>query len=308
MNFPLGRPRFRQVVVWSCSAAASSACSRGSIALVATTLGAVAGPNLVTPMGSIAVSLGIPALAGTFLLAALAYSAAGLVLLLLPRPDPFLLVAALVARKGDELEHGDTLSPAQPPRNSGVVVGASAVVVTQVAMVAIMTMTPVQMRTHGMSLAAVGAVIGVHIWFMYLPSLITGILVDKVGRLPGAIAAGITLLLAGVVAATAPIDGMVQLTVALALLGLGWNFGLISGTALVIDSTPTATRARIQGNLDVLIALAGAAGGALSGVVVAGSGFAALSLGGGVLSVLLIPVLILARVRRAPVDDVTRGL
>ncbi len=175
-------------------------------------------------------------------------------------------------------------------------------------MVAIMTMTPVQMRTHGMSLAAVGAVIGVHIWFMYLPSLITGILPDKVGRRPVAIAAGITLLLAGVVAATAPIDGMVQLTVALALLGLGWNFGLISGTALVIDSTPTATRARTQGNLDVLIALAGAAGGALSGVVVAGSGFAALSLGGGVLSVLLIPVLILARVRRAPVDDVTRGL
>ena len=38
---------------------------------------------------------------------------------------------------------------------------------------------------------------------------------------------------------------MLILTVALVLLGLGWNFGLISGTALVVDSTfasPTANR------------------------------------------------------------------
>lgn len=41
-----------------------------STALVATTVGAVAGPNLVGPLGRLAVGLGLPALAGPFLLAA----------------------------------------------------------------------------------------------------------------------------------------------------------------------------------------------------------------------------------------------
>jgi hypothetical protein len=42
-------------------------------------------------------------------------------------------------------------------------------------------MTPVHMRHHGHGLGEVGLVIGVHIGAMYLPSLITGVLVDKVG-------------------------------------------------------------------------------------------------------------------------------
>jgi len=103
---------------------------------------------------------------------------------------------------------------------------------------------------------------------MYLPSLITGVLVDKLGRTTMAVASGITLLLAGLLAAFAPGDSMVLLVIALSLLGLGWNFGLISGTALIVDSTETSTRAKTQGTVDVLIALSGAAGGALSGMIV----------------------------------------
>ena len=57
-------------------------------------------------------------------------------------------------------------------------------------MVAIMTMTPVHMRDHHHGLSDVGLVIGIHIAAMYLPSLLTGILVDRVGRTPMAIAAG----------------------------------------------------------------------------------------------------------------------
>ena len=85
------------------------------------------------------------------------------------------------------------------------------------------------MGHHGYSLKEVGLVIGFHIGAMYLPSLMTGILVDKVGRTVMAIAAGVTLLVAGS-AAVAPTDSLLWLIIALALLGLGWNFGLISGT------------------------------------------------------------------------------
>ncbi|MDQ1582115.1 MAG: hypothetical protein QOF36_169 [Microbacteriaceae bacterium] len=270
-----------------------------SVSLVSTTLGAVAGPNLIAPMGAVARSIGIPELAGPFLLAAVAYFGAGVVLLVWLRPDPFLLAARLAAQASNTADAAASApAPTGSPRT--VAAGVTIMVLTQVAMVAIMTMTPVQMQSHGHALAEVGLVIGIHIGFMYLPSLITGYLVDRIGRIPMAIASGVTLLLSGIIAASAPADAMAQLMIALALLGLGWNFGLISGTALLIDGTPPATRARTQGSVDVLIALAGATGGALSGVVVAGSSFAVLSLAGGLLSILLIPVVVWSR-RRHPI-------
>ncbi len=269
------------------------AAARGtavSVAMVATTLGAVAGPNLVEPLGEWAVRLGLPALSGPFLLAAAAYLAAGTVLFALLRPDPYLL-----ARRLESAEHTAVATDAVPPPGVGAYVGAAVMVLTQIAMVAIMTMTPVHMRAHGHGLGEIGLVIGVHVGAMYLPSLVTGVLVDKVGRLPMATAAGVTLLLAGVTAAVAPADSLTLLIVALALLGLGWNFGLISGTALVVDATVPQNRPRTQGSIDVLIALAGAGGGALSGVVMSATDYATLALGGGVLALLLVPVLFRAR-------------
>ncbi|WP_285035448.1 MFS transporter [Plantibacter sp. ME-Dv--P-095] len=274
-----------------------------SVAMVSTTLGAVAGPNLVEPLGAFATGLGLPSLAGPFLLAAVAYLAAGTAFLVLLRPDPFLLARRLDA----ELAQLDAVSeeattgqdePAEGPRprpGVGAYVGAAVMVVTQIAMVAVMTMTPVHMRAHHHGLGEVGLVIGIHIAAMYLPSLITGVLVDRIGRTPMAIAAGVTLLLAGVTGALAPADSLGLLILALALLGLGWNFGLIAGTALVVDHTVPANRARTQGTLDVLIALAGAGAGVMSGVVMAGVGYEALSIAGGVLALLLIPVLLWAR-------------
>lgn len=268
-----------------------------SMAMVSTTLGAVAGPNLVTPIGAFATNLGIPALAGPFLLAAAAYTLAGIVLFFWLRPDP-LLFATAITNQDPAAAAAATDAPSRPEpsaKSRGVTVGTAVMVLTQVAMVAIMTMTPVHMQSHGHGLTEVGIVIGIHIGFMYLPSLVTGMLVDKLGRVPMAIAAGLTLLAAGIVAASAPAQSMMQLMIALALLGLGWNFGLISGTALIVDATPLETRAKTQGSIDVLIALAGATGGALSGVVVAGSSYASLSLAGGILSLLLIPVVIWAQ-------------
>jgi len=270
-----------------------------SIAMVSTTLGAVAGPNLVEPLGSLAAALGIPALAGPFLLAAVTYTAAGAAFFAFLRPDP-LLLARLFAATAEPTPGvspaGVRDAPKDAPRpEAGAYVGATVMVLTQVAMVAIMTMTPVHMRAHHHGLGEIGLVIGVHIGAMFLPSLVTGVLVDRLGRIPMAIAAGVTLMLAGVTAALAPGDALGWLIVALALLGLGWNFGLISGTALVVDATVPANRARTQGSIDVLIALTGAGGGALSGVIMAAGGYETLALAGGVLSLLLIPVLFWTR-------------
>ncbi|NLG54755.1 MAG: MFS transporter, partial [Rhodococcus sp.] len=156
------------------------------------------------------------------------------------------------------------------------------------------------MAAHGHGLGAVGVVIAIHVAAMFLPSPLTGYLVDRFGRLAISLAAGITLLLSGVVAAVVPGHSTVWLAVALALLGLGWNFGLVAGSAIIIDSTTPTTRPRMQGAVDVFVALGGATGGALSGVVMGGAGFEVLALSGGILSLLLVPVLVVDRLRRRP--------
>ena len=268
-----------------------------SITMVFTTFGAVAGPSLVNVMGDFALSIGVPSLAGPFILAAAAYMLAGVVLFIMLRPDPLVIARTIEAANEEPGDKGHLAATEHTENKKGIIVGATVMVLTQIVMVAIMTMTPVHMRHHGHDLGAVGLVIGFHIGAMYLPSLVTGVLVDRLGRTAMAISSGTTLLLAGVIAAFAPGDSMVLLVIALSLLGLGWNFGLISGTALIVDSTDSATRAKTQGTVDVLIALSGAAGGALSGMIVAGSSYLALSFTGGMLSLLLIPVVVWFRGR-----------
>jgi len=168
-------------------------------------------------------------------------------------------------------------------------------VLTQVVMIAVMTMTPIHMRDHGHGLGATGLVISLHVAAMFLPSPLTGILVDRLGRRPLLAAGALTLLAAGLVAAAAPADSVTVLAVALVLLGLGWNLGLVAGTALLTDATPLARRARTQGSVDLAVALAGATGGLGSGFVVAGTSFAVLSLAGGLLALALLPLLLATR-------------
>ena len=269
-----------------------------SVALVSTTVGAVAGPNLVAPLGRFAAGVGLPELSGPFVLAAVAYFGAGLVLFVALRPDPYLVAVRLAEGRRDDAEAAARASgvavavEAVPVVGTAAYVGAAVMVVTQVAMVAIMTMTPPHMREHGHELGAVGLVIGFHIAGMYLPSLVTGRLVDRVGRQVMVVAAGITLVSAGLTGAFVPADSLLGLTAALVLLGVGWNIGLISGTALVIDGTVPGNRPRVQGTIDVLIALSGAGGGVMSGIVKAQTDYATLALGGGALALVLIPVVL----------------
>lgn len=263
-----------------------------SIAMVATTLGAVAGPNLVTPMGRVAEFFQLPSLSGPFLLAAVAYGAAGLVFYLFLKPDP-LLVARMIEERKEKKETDIVQIPASFQR-TGIVVGASVLVLSHIVMVAIMTMTPVHMQHHGSTLSAVGMVIGLHVASMYLPSLVTGSLVDRVGRVKMVVASAFTLAAAGLLAAFATDGSVVMLTVALMLLGLGWNFGLISGTAIIVDSTTLQNRAKIQGSIDVGVAIGGSLGSILSSIIVAYSSYAILGFIGTYLSLLLVPVLIWA--------------
>ena len=271
-----------------------------SAVLVATTAGAVIGPNLVDATGSVAEQIGVRALAGPFMLATLAYALAAVAIVVLLRPDPLLAARAWAARAIDGATPGTPAADAQVDAPHEVRVAAAAMVITQIVMVAVMTMTPIHMRDHGHGLSATGMVISIHVAAMFLPSPLTGVLVDRLGRRPIIAAGGVTLLVAGLVAAAAPADSTPLLAVALALLGLGWNFGLVAGTAMLTDATPLARRARTQGSVDLAVALAGATGGMSSGFVVASAGYAALSLAGGLLALAMLPLLLAAREPSAP--------
>ncbi|QEC50783.1 MFS transporter [Baekduia soli] len=271
-----------------------------SAVLVATTVGAVIGPNLVSVTGDVARSVHVTPLAGPFMLAGAAYLAAALVIFARMRPDPLLSSRRWAADAAREAPHGAPAPSAGSPRQ--VRIAAAGMVITQIVMVGIMTMTPIHMRDHGHSLAAAGMVVSIHIAAMYLPSPLTGRLVDRVGRRPVIGAGAVVLLSSGLLAALAPADSMVLLSIALGLLGLGWNLGLIGGTAMLTDATPIATRARTQGSVDLSVSLAGATGGIGSGLVVAASGYSALSFTGGAIALLLIPLLAVNRGPGVPAE------
>ncbi|PVD09877.1 MFS transporter [Streptomyces sp. CS147] len=272
-----------------------------STVLVATTLGAVTGPVLVTPTGEIAQSLGVPRLAGPFLLATVAFAAAAIALACLLRPDPLRLARSLAvslrAVPGDGAESDGGEGPAgtgdgtaAPTGGRDVAVGTTVMVLTQAVMIAVMTMTPVHMLAHGRSAQAAGLVISLHVAAMFLPSPLTGLLVDRVGRRWVARASGPLLLAAGGLAALAPADSVPLISAALVLLGLGWNFGLISGTAIVTDALPPERRATTQGVVDVGLAVAGATGSLVSGLTVARYGFTSMALACGLAALLVLPV------------------
>ncbi|PIC57287.1 MFS transporter [Sporosarcina sp. P12(2017)] len=271
-----------------------------SVALVSTTVGAVAGPNLVLPMGYVADFIGIPSLTGVFLLAGVAYVLSGLTFLLFLRPDPLLVAREI--ELAEQKERGESneghVAHHHTANRMGIWVGGIVLVLSHGVMVAIMTMTPVHMQHHGAEISGIGLVIGLHIAGMYLPSVFTGVLVDRIGRPTMVVASGVTLALAGILAAYVAGGSIFWMSASLILLGVGWNFGLISGTAIVIDSTDVLTRAKIQGSIDVFVALAGTVGGLASGIVVAFLGFSMLSFLGTYISLLLIPLIIWMRYKQ----------
>jgi len=67
--------------------------------MFSTTFGAIAGPNLVDVMGNFALSIGVPELAGPFILSAAAFIMAGLFLFVFFRTDPFIIAFKINANK-----------------------------------------------------------------------------------------------------------------------------------------------------------------------------------------------------------------
>jgi MFS family permease len=137
-------------------------------------------------------------------------------------------------------------------------------------------MTSVHMKILHYPLTAVSLVISVHTFGMFAFSIVSGRLTDQWGRGPMIILGSGILILSCLMAA--PSTGLLPLTIALFLLGLGWNFVYVAGSTLLADQLSPTERAKTQGLNDLLLGFAAAAGSFGSGVVFAVFGYGALGL------------------------------
>ncbi|MGW0502018.1 MFS transporter [Micromonospora sp. NPDC003241] len=306
-----------------------------SLVVWATTVGAVAAPNFAALADRVTGGWGLPALSGPFAFSAVAFVLAAGVLLVRLRPDPLLTARRLAAavpdgpgKVGPEAA-GARSTPAPPPgdpvtaepvpvpapsarRGAGMRaawsvvrarpaarLGVAAVAVGHLVMVAVMAMTPVHLREfHPVDevLPVVGLVLSLHIAGMYALAPVVGWLADRLGRRAVILGGVGTLLAACAVAGTAG-HHTARLVVGLVLLGLGWSATMVAGSTLLSESVPDAVRPSAQGLSDLLMGLAGALAGAISGFVVQVSGYPVLTL---LAAVAVAPLLALA-LRPVPV-------
>lgn len=251
-----------------------------SLIVWATTLGAVAGPNLAPFAGAALEGYGIPTLAGPFFFSSMLFLVAAAALLLFLRPDP-----ALVARVGsDAASDARTVGMRAALRHVMALpaarLGIQAVAVGHLVMIGVMAMTPVHVLGAGHdaahTLRIVGVVLSLHIAGMFAFAPVTGWLTDRFGRRPVIVTGVVLLLAACALAGTAGHDNA-QLAGALLVLGLGWSCTMVAGSTLLTDSVQAELRPSAQGLSDLIMGLAGASAGALSGVVMQLWGYSTLT-------------------------------
>jgi MFS family permease len=244
----------------------------------ATTIGAVAGPNLTGPSGSLARGLGIPALTGPFALGSVGMLGAAVIVGVFLRPDPLLLSrraagATPVPPTGTSWGRVVQAVRTRPVLGSAVMGLAAAHAV----MVSVMVMTPLHMEHGGAELRVIGIVISVHVLGMFAFAPLVGLAADRSGRASTLGVGAVVLAVSLVLCAASPEGSSWQIFAGLFLLGLGWSFATVSASTLIADHAPLDVRADVQGAADLVMGVTAAAAGGLAGVVVGTWGYSTLA-------------------------------
>ena len=256
------------------------------IVLSATAVSTTLGSTLVSPAARLASQLDLPALTGPFLLSSVAFVSAAAIIGLALRPDPLLL-----ARK----EQPHVPEPTRPGREAVRLLlrgparrGLAAVTTANLVMLGIMTIAPVHVAHTSdgaptSALPGVGLLLGLHLAGMYAPSPLTGWLADRIGSHRVIALGGAVLAIAGLLV-TRSADRAGLLVVALTLLGVGWNLAFMGGSLSLLLATNERQRPRVQAAADATMSVAGMAGSASSGIVLAVGGLATAGALGAVLA------------------------
>lgn len=160
-------------------------------------------------------------------------------------------------------------------RQRGFVVAVICGVVTYTLMNLVMTSAPLAMRLCGLPISMSNSAIQWHVVAMYLPSFFTGTLIARFGA-RRVVAVGLCLL------AGAGIAGVLGIAPGnfyggLILLGVGWNFGFVGASAMVLETHRPEERTRVQSFNDFLVFGTMAVGSFSSGGLLAALGWAAVN-------------------------------
>jgi len=234
------------------------------------TIGALAGPLLVTPAVNLAAANGLVPDSGPFWVATIVSGLAAIVTFLFLRPDPLTISRMMDAN--DRLKAGrESDEPARPLSQLlkvwHVRLGMAAMTIGQLVMVMIMVITPLHMHHFGHGTGSISFVILAHQLGMFGLSWATGGLIDRFGATP-IIVGGATLLI-GASLMSPVVTSVAGLSIALFLLGLGWNFCFVAGSALLAMGLAPSERARVQGMSDTWSSAAAALGSLSTGALFA---------------------------------------
>lgn len=244
------------------------------------TLGSVLGPNLGAPGMLVSTATGLTIYASAFLIAAICLVLAGTIIFLLLRPDPLLTLTRLMGgqHQGAQGRRPGRIAAilAEIRTNRPARIALIAILSAQIVMVAIMTMTPVHITRQGGSVNIVGITISLHVAGMYALAPLVGILTDRFGH-RATMWVGVVIFAASLVTGAVRPDEALWIIVALILLGVGWSFVNVAGSALFSSAVSPSLRAASQGGVDALANLCGATAAFLAGPLLAVSSFSALS-------------------------------
>ena len=238
------------------------------------TIGSLAGANLVDGVGRMVEdSLGTP-YAGAFLLAVVAFLLAWFTFWVALRPDPSQVAVAPQVKP----VAGPVGTAASALRLPSVQISILTLLSAQGAMVLVMTATPLRVEDAGYGLNIVGLVLSFHAIGMFAFAPLVGKLVDRIGNLPswgiGVLLTWTSLLLTG----TAPYEGYGMLVSGLFLLGLGWSFSFIAGSAMLFASAPSNVRQVVEGFADSAIWTMVMVGSVVTGILMNSIGYGPLNL------------------------------
>lgn len=251
------------------------------------TVGAIAGPLLVAPAGILAAGFGFNELAGPYGSALILFLIGALVTFIWLRPEPMEIAKNIHHQEPESsLKDQEDVSIAAILRRPGVIVAVATMVIGQAVMVMIMVITSLHMKDLTHPLTSISLVISAHTFGMYAFSVISGKMVDGLGREQVIMLGSGILILAGLSAGLSP--QVLPIAVSLFLLGLGWNFCFVGGSTLLTDQLSRKEQSRMQGVNDLLVGFASALGSLGSGFVFAGLGFQMMGLFGAAIS--LIPL------------------
>jgi MFS family permease len=251
--------------------------------VIAGAVGAIVGPLMVAPSGKWALGQGLNELSGPFAGTLVLFGLATLAAYIGLRPDP-LLLGREISRRYPEPDQNNGLARSfgHLVRLPAVRVAIATMVLGTVVMVMLMGMTSLYMKNNQYALADISLVFSAHTFGMFALSVVSGRMADRWGRGLVLLSGTGVLILAAVLAPLS--QGVLPLAVTLFLLGLGWNFCFVGGSALLADQLSPSERARTQGVNDSLIGLFSAVSTFSSGLIFAASGFVGISLAGAALA------------------------